>query len=224
MVVSGAIKYFKSLSVGSGIESSIKGIFSGMPKKTTLIYASDKDEFKNNKTLEIDATVDFNISMETRLLETPAENQQVYTAGALKQPKTVTIRCYVELDKMSQLKELHDNTIPVWIVCEKPIPSIMTQRGYYADSSLYSLQVVGITNEGYDNCVACSLTFKEIFLFDYEKEYLYDSKRNKINKGSTNKTTYVAPQDDSWAHTLASLTGLDSLRTILHNVGIGDKR
>lgn len=221
MIVSGAIKYFKSLSVGSGIESSIRGLFSGMPKKTTLIYVGDDSNFGNNKTLELDATLEFNLSMETRVLETPAENQQVYSNGALKQPKIITVRCYVELDKMRQLEEIHNNITPLWIVCDKPIPSTMNQRGYYTDSSMYCLQVISITNEGYDNCVACSLTFREIFLFDYSAEYIYDTKKNKINKGNTNKAIHVAPQDKPWGHTLVSWLGFGLKEIFYHNLGGG---
>lgn len=185
MIIQGALKYFKSLSVGSGIESGVKALFSGIRKKTTLIYADES--FGNNNYLTIDATLDFSVSMETKLLETPAENQQVYTHGALRQPKTINIKGYIEVDKMSKLYEIHKNTIPLWVVCEKSIPSTVNQRGYYADASLYSIQVISIVNEGYENCVSISLTLKEIFLFDYQKEYVYDIKRNKINKKPTER-------------------------------------
>lgn len=190
MLIDGVLKYFKSLSVGSGVESTVHSLFSGFAKKTTLIYAKDL-ALDSNKTLEIDATIDFSITMETKLLDTPAENQVVYTAGALRQPRIITIKCYLELDKLTQLKEIYDNTIPVWVVCEKPIPSTINQKGYYADSSLYAVQSMTVVNEGYYNCVACTLTLREIQVFTYQSESLYDKSKNKINKASTNKQQTV---------------------------------
>ena len=221
MVINGVLKYFKTLSVGSGVESTIRGLFSGFAKKTTLIYAKDL-AVDSNKTLEIDATVDFNVVMDTRLMDTPAENQIVYTAGALKQPKTIVIKCYIELDKLSQLREIHENIIPVWVVCEKPMPSTINQKGYYADASLYAVQSISVVDEGYYNCVSCSLTLREIHMFEYESESIYDIKNNKINKGSTNKKTHVESLR-SKGHTWGTLAGVGISETIRFNLQGGVK-
>lgn len=203
MIVNGVLKYFKSLSVGNTNTNNATGIFqSGGSRKTTLIYVTG-EEITSNNILEIDATIDFNISMETKLIETPAENQIVYTNGALKQPKTITIKCYLELDKLSKLKEIYENITPLWVVCEKPIPSTINQKGYYSDASTYALQSINIINEGYYNCVACTLVLKEIRMFEYRSEYLYNVKNNKIDKNSTNRIMKVGI-DRAWGHTAGS--------------------
>ncbi len=207
MIVEGVMKYFKSLAVGGGIESTVKGLFTGQPKKCTLIYAQDTLSQANN-ILEIDSTVDFDISMETKLLDTPAEDQIVYTSGALRQPKTIIIRCYLELDKLVQLNQIHRETIPVYVVYEKPMPSVITQKGYYADADIYALQTIKIQDEGFKNCVACTLILREIQTFTYQSEYLYNTKQNTVGRKATNKRQNVG--------TVSSL-GFGNLKNVFTN-------
>lgn len=216
MIINGVLKYFKSLSVGSGIESTVRGLFTGQARKTTLIYAKDS-ALDSNKTLEIDATVDFSITMDTKLLDAPAENQVVYTNGALRQPKKITIKCYLELDKLSQLREIHRDIIPVWVVCRKPIPSVINQKGYYADADLYAVQSITIVDEGYYNSVACTLVLREIQTFEYQSEYLYNAKNNTINKKPTNKTQNVGTER-SLGFNKKTLFGFGAQKTFDHNL------
>ena len=216
MIINGIVKYFKSLSVGSGIESTVRGLFTGQPRKTTLIYAKDL-ALDSNKTLEIDATLDFSITMDTKLLDTPAENQVVYTNGALRQPKKITIKCYLELDKLNQLREIHRNIIPVWVVCRKPIPSVINQKGYYADADLYAVQSITITDEGFYNSVACTLVLREIQTFEYKSEYLYNPKKNTINRKPTNKTQNIGVKR-STGHDPFSIVGVGITKKINDNL------
>lgn len=183
MIINGLVNYFKSLAVGGGIVN----VFTGWRKKVTLYYA-DTEIINTAKSIELDATTDFTVILDTDLLKTPAENQKVYTAGALKKPKKIEIRCHIEASKLEKLNQMREDIVPVWVLCSKNMAGTMTQVGYWADASRYGISSMTYVDTGYDNSVALTLTLEELRLFTYDREYQYDVKTNKIKKKNKSST------------------------------------
>lgn len=178
MIVDGIVGYFKSLAVGGSLVNS----FTGWRQKVRLFYA-DVDIINESRSLELDATIDMTVNLDTELLKTPAENRQVYTSGALLKPKVITINAHMDIAKLEQIKELRDKVIPVWIMCSKNLPGAITQIGYWTpDNNLFAINGISIVDNGYDNTVAVTFTLEEIKLFTYNREYQYDLQTNKVIK------------------------------------------
>lgn len=188
MIVKGLMKYFKDLSVGDTLIGSFLN-----PRKKISLYYADEEILSTSKSIEIDATTIFNISMQTQVIKTPAENQKVYTAGALKSPKTIEITGYINKTKIEQINELYNNTIPVWVLSQTNFNGVITQIGYYADGNKYLVTDISMVEEGYDNIVAIRLLLEEIVFFTYQRELIYSSKSNSIvNQSKTSKVNGAA--------------------------------
>lgn len=185
MIVNGIVNYFKDLSVGGSLVNS----FTGWRQKTRLFYA-DTENINTSRYLELDATVDINVNLDIELLKTPAENREVYTSGALKKPKVISIQAHINASKLDKLYELYNKMIPVWIMTSKSLPGVITQIGYWSPStSLFAVNGISIVEGGYDNTVAVTLSLEEIRLFSYVREYQYDLESNKIIKKDKNKVS-----------------------------------
>lgn len=183
MIISGVIKYFKSLSVGGSTLNAITGF-----RKKTFLYYADQDVIDTARKIELDATVEFKVTLDTDLMKTPAENQKVYTTGALKKPKRIDIQAHVDVVKLEELNRLYENTTPVWVLCSKNMAGAITQVGYYADGAKYGIQSIVYNDTGYDNTVAVTISLEELRMFTYDKEYTYDVSKNKVIKKSKSDT------------------------------------
>lgn len=174
-VIEGLTRYFKDLSVSG----SLVNVVTGWRQKVRLFYA-DVDEPDISRSIELDATTEITVTLETDLLQTPAENQVVYTQGALLKPKQIQINCHLDVSKLTKLNILREALIPVYVMAEKNMAGIVTQVGYWSDSAKYGIKSITQLDNGYDNTVAVTILLEELRLFTYQKEYVYNTKQNKI--------------------------------------------
>ena len=190
-LISGLTRYFKDLSVSG----SALNLLTGWRQKVRLFYA-DTEKLDKSRAIELDATTSIVVSMDTDLLKTPAENQEVYTLGALKKPRRIDIQAHIDKTKLEQLNYLWKTITPVYVLTEKNLSGVITQIGYWTDSCKYGIINITETDTGYDNTVAVSISLEEIRLFTYAKEYEYILKSNKIVNSGKNKTTIGNAQEE----------------------------
>lgn len=177
MIIDGLVSYFKDLSVSG----SLVNVITGWRNKVRLFYA-DLDVPDMSRSIELDATTEITVSLDTELMQTPAENQKVYTLGALNKPKRIEIKCHIDKTKLEQLNTMRDTIMPVYVLTEKNLSGVITQVGYWSDSSKYGIKSLVQNDTGYANTVAVTIILEEIRLFTYKKEYIYDVKQNTIPK------------------------------------------
>lgn len=185
-VIEGLTRYFRDLSVGGSLLNNI----TGWRQKVRLFYA-DADFIDTSRSIELDATTNISVSLDTDLLRTPAENQVVYTMGALKKPKRIDITCHLDVTKLEKLNAIWENMIPVYVMTEKSLSGVITQVGYWADSSKYGIVNITQNDTGYDNTVYVTISLEELRLYSYNREYTYNLKTNtikKIDKSSNSET------------------------------------
>lgn len=185
-VIEGLTRYFRDLSVGGSLLNNV----TGWRQKVRLFYADD-DFIDTSRSIELDATTNISVSLDTDLLRTPAENQVVYTMGALKKPKRIDITCHLDVTKLEKLNAIWENMIPVYVMTEKSLSGVITQVGYWADSSKYGIVNITQNDTGYDNTVYVTISLEELRLYSYNREYTYNLKTNtikKIDKSSNSET------------------------------------
>ena len=185
-VIEGLTRYFRDLSVGGSLLNNV----TGWRQKVRLFYADD-DFIDTSRSIELDATTNISVSLDTDLLRTPAENQVVYTMGALKKPKRIDITCHLDVTKLEKLNAIWENMIPVYVMTEKSLSGVITQVGYWADSSKYGIVNITQNDTGFDNTVYVTISLEELRLYSYNREYTYNLKTNtikKIDKSSNSET------------------------------------
>lgn len=203
MIISGLVNYFKSLSVGG----SIVNLFTGSRKKVRLFYA-DEDILSEARSLELDATTEFMMTLDTQLMKVPAEDQVVYTHGALLKPKRIDIKAHIDVVKLEQINEMWANLVPVWVMCSKNMPGVLIQADYWSSGTTkFAISSITLLDSGYDNTVAVNISLEEVRLFSYRSLLMYTLKTNKasvkskINKVSGNNGT-LAVETPIWKDAL----------------------
>lgn len=202
-LIASVSKYFTSLSV-----DSMWGY-----KKISLLEADD-NKIPNGTEIVIDAATNASVSISKSVMQHSSESKKVYMDGTRINPNKISITGHIETTKLLDIQRIAAADTWMYVSMTKDMGGSMlsmsnssqTQIGrlvdtatgllsdtssptqIYADSKLYTIQNLSITDEGFINTVSVTLDLIEVVLFDVDMQYKYGVKQNKGNGGKIQTT------------------------------------
>lgn len=180
-------KYFSSLSVPS---------YMGHDK--TFLIVADENKKQTNQVIELDATTSAELAYTALPVNVPAETKKAYIDGALVQPLSLTIVGSIEKTKLLEIQKMASADVWVYVLYSKDMGGTISKKGYYANSKLYFIKNLVITDSGFNNSVEVKIQLQEVVLYASAVEYRYGIKQtNPISgDGRDKETKGVGKKDD----------------------------
>lgn len=216
-LITSVSKYFTTLSV-----DSLWGY-----KKVSLMEADD-NKMPTGLELTIDATTSAVVTINKSLMQHSSEGKKVYMDGTKINPTKMTLSGHIETSKLLELQRMANDDVWMYVSMTKDMGGsvLSMSRGSqpqlsrlvdavgmladegvqtYADSKLYVIQNLSITDDGFINTVEVSIDLTEVVMFEYDLQYKYGVKQNKGGKGKVQSAGTQIEKDEPKIETVTKL-------------------